>query len=130
MHFILVDDNKIDLFYHERLIQNHGLASDISTYENPLEALESILSFKERPAAYGETVILLDIEMPQINGFEFVRRLAKAPMELQKKTHIFMVSGSLNVEESPLQADYLVVARLTKPLDAGELKEALAQIKK
>jgi CheY-like chemotaxis protein len=128
-HFILVDDNEIDLFFHDKLIKLQGLGTDVSSFSNVIPALEYLNSFKTKEQIYPETVILLDIQMPELDGFDFLDHFEQLPEAIQQKTTIFIVSSSLDHGDlSRSQANHLIDHILKKPLDAGELKAALASI--
>ena len=67
---LFVDDDRDILFVIKKSLEDHGFIVD--TFSNPLEALSSFT-----PESYD--LVLIDIKMPEMNGFEFYQ-------ELQKKT--------------------------------------------
>ncbi len=67
---LFVDDDRDILFVIKKSLEDHGFIVD--TFSNPLEALSSF-----KPESYD--LVLIDIKMPEMSGFEFYQ-------ELQKKT--------------------------------------------
>lgn len=126
--FILIEDNEIDLFFHEKLLSLKGLASSVDRFSSAAKALKFISSFKNRVEDYPCSIILLDIQMPEMDGFEFLKHFEDLPEKLLEKNRIFMVSSSLDYADiSRSKANYLVDHILEKPLDVEKLKEAIRQ---
>jgi CheY-like chemotaxis protein len=126
LFFILVDDNDIDLFFHEKLLRIKKIADHITPFLRAADALDYLERFQDHPEEYRETVILLDIQMPQIDGFGFLEEFEKMPEEVLSKTRIFLVSSSLDHGDlSRGHAHHLVSGILKKPLNADELIKAL-----
>lgn len=106
------------------------IADHICSFANPHKALDFLGKFRKNPDKYSPTVILLDIQMPDINGFEFLDLMKGLPESILEKTHIFMVSSSLDYGDiSRCEAHHMVRKLLKKPLNGEELKAALLEIK-
>ncbi|MGH2643673.1 MAG: response regulator [Chitinophagaceae bacterium] len=124
--FLLVDDNDIDLFFHEKLLRIKKISDHITPFQSAADTLDYLEQFQEHPEKFPETVILLDIQMPQIDGFGFLDEFEKMPEEVISKTRIFLVSSSLDHGDlSRGHAHHLVDGILKKPLNADELIKAL-----
>ncbi|HEX5553071.1 MAG TPA: response regulator [Chitinophagaceae bacterium] len=125
-HFILIDDNEIDLFFHEKLIKIQKISDEVTSFTNVIQALEYLSTFKKTGRIYPQTIILLDIQMPELDGFDFLDHFEELSDDIQKKSKIFIVSSSLDHGDlSRSHANHLVEAILKKPLNTGELIEAL-----
>ncbi len=126
--FLLVDDNDIDLFFHEKLLRIKKISDHITPFLNASDVLDYLEQFQEHPEAYPETVILLDIQMPQIDGFGFLDHFERMPEEVISRTRIFLVSSSLDHGDlSRGYAHHLVDGILKKPLNADDLIKALQE---
>src|SRR5262245_63984962 len=68
---LVVDDESFILKLHERILANLGFTS-VTTCESALRALEAI-----HDAALPPDLILLDLNMPHMDGVEFLRHLVK-----------------------------------------------------
>ena len=115
LSFMLIDDNEFDLFLNEKFIETRKLGHNITKFEYADDAYTYL---NEQPAENWPDVILLDIHMPVMNGFEFMDKYITLPAEKRKKTHIIMVSSSLDKNDN-IQANEnpAVLALLTKPLN-------------
>ena len=115
LSFMLIDDNEFDLFLNEKFIETRKLGHNITKFEYADDAYTHL---NEQPAENWPDVILLDIHMPVMNGFEFMDKYITLPAEKRKKTHIIMVSSSLDKNDN-IQANEnpAVLALLTKPLN-------------
>lgn len=120
-HIILVDDNEIDLFLHEKLIRLAGISDRIDKFLSGKAALDFLQSSTP-------DIILLDIQMPEMDGFEFLTYYDRFFSDRDQNTRIFMVSSSLDFGDiSKAKASPLIAEFIKKPLNIVELKEALAR---
>jgi CheY-like chemotaxis protein len=96
---MLIDDNRHDNFFHETAINDTGLARSVVKYQSAEKALE----FLVRSAAAEDNIpplILLDINMPGMSGWEFLTEYQKLPHHAQQKTAIIMLTTSDNPRDS------------------------------
>lgn len=127
--FILIDDNEIDLFLHDRLIRLQGISTRIFPFTTVRRALDHLESFQDGPESYKETVILLDLKMPDMDGFEFLDHFENLPQEIRDKTRILIISSSLDFGDlSRSHAHHLIDRCLKKPLNGEDLKLALGEL--
>lgn len=123
VRFILIDDNEIDLFFHRNLIRIKQLSDDVLSFSNGLDALEYFNGFVADVTGMPECIILLDIQMPEMDGFEFLHLFESYPHALQERCRILMVSSSLDFGDiSRTHANVLVQKLLRKPLDPDDLE--------
>src|SRR5258707_10900019 len=88
--FIIIDDSELDCFVTQKFLElsNRNLA--IKTFQNAKHALEII---RENPNMDNfPTIILLDLQMPFMNGFEFVEEFEKFPDEVKKNYRIAILT--------------------------------------
>ena len=91
--FIIIDDSKLDCFIAERIIQNVGQHGVIRSFPDASTVLNEI---SQLPQPAGRTIIVLDIQMPVMNGFEFVEAFESLPLHKKMNYEIFMISSSVN----------------------------------
>ena len=128
LRVILIDDNEVDLLLHERLITIQQISRTVLAFNNPNKALEFLSSNISLPKI-PPTVILLDIQMPEMDGFEFLEAFDSYPYKIKSQCHIIMVSSSLDYRDlSRTYASPMVVKLLKKPLLAGEVKNTIIEI--
>lgn len=112
-NILVVDDSGTNLFLLQRLLEDEGYK--VIALENPCEALD----YLSGPS--GIDLILLDIMMPDIDGFKFLQEV-KANEEL-KDIPVIMVTAR-NDQKSEKKALELGAADyMSKPLDLNHLKE-------
>ncbi len=114
---LVVDDSLTVRIYHSSLLKNFGY--EVDTAENGLEALEMAMKKKY-------DLILSDINMPVMDGFEFVRKLRK--LEEYKYTPVVFIT-TLNSEEDKRKA--LMAGGtlyIVKPINLEVLEKILKSI--
>ena len=97
---LLVDDNESDNFIHKRVLEKSGIANHIEIAMNGQEALEFLMTkskYVESDDAYTQPeLIFLDINMPVMDGWEFLEEYNKLE-DAQKGNVVFiMLTTSLN----------------------------------
>lgn len=117
---LLIDDDKITNYINERLILKTGFSQNIVVKTNGEEGL-SYLEKECIPHNSPPKLILLDINMPVINGIEFIENFKNMDSEVLESIKICILSTSEN--ESDLQkikqlGDFYFVS---KPLTAQKL---------
>jgi len=125
LNFIVVDDSKLDCFIAEKIIKNTGISETIKSFLQAPEALDYIKSI---PAGeHMRTIMLVDIQMPVMNGFEFVEAFEKLPQEIIQHYTIYIISSSINENDLSRVHNYATVKQfLNKPLTSNNLAVLLA----
>jgi CheY-like chemotaxis protein len=114
LHFIVVDDSKLDCFIAEKIIQNTGRCESVRTFQQASDALAYI---QELPAHNPGTILFIDIQMPVMNGFEFVEAFEQLPQDIKSAYIIYMLSSSINENDIAKVKGYPSVKQfLNKPL--------------
>jgi CheY-like chemotaxis protein len=88
---MLIDDNEDDNFYHKMIIKEVNLAKHIEITESDFEALSYL-----RKSVHIPQLIFLDINMPAMNGWEFLEEYRKLSDEEKAQIIIIMLTTSLN----------------------------------
>jgi len=123
---ILVDDNRLDLLVASRLIELAGLASQVTTYPDPKEALRNML---EAEPSTEQSIVLLDIQMPGLDGFACMDQMLGWPEERRNRYHVYLLSSTLAEQDiQRARAHPLAKGLLSKPLDIGQLKDVLSAL--
>jgi CheY-like chemotaxis protein len=115
-NFIIIDDNKLDCFIEQKIVINAGISDKISLFLDAGEALEFIKSSGMNDRR-EKIVIIVDIQMPLMNGFEFVEAFETLPEDIQNNYLIFMLSSSINENDLNRVRNYKSVKQIiSKPL--------------
>lgn len=114
-HIVIVDDNELDLYYARLVIERHRPDLQVSCFDNPAAALQAVQSADPPP-----DLVLLDINMPGMSGFEFLDayRPARAPVAM-------LTSSPDPVDRERALAHQAVRDYLVKPLDPAALDRLL-----
>ncbi|MEO6287673.1 MAG: response regulator [Dyadobacter sp.] len=123
MEFIIIDDSVFDLFTQEKLLLKSGLTKLVHPFGSASDAIEYLRQCDE---TFPNTVILLDLQMPGINGFEFTEHYALLPLAIREKIKLFMISSTVDttdIEEA--RTNPYIIQLLSKPLEIPVLRELL-----
>lgn len=124
---MLVDDDADENFVNTRTLRRAKMAEDIIAFENPLEAL----AYLEDAGNPVVDVIVLDINMPEISGFEFLERHKTLPVGRQARTVIMLLTTSLNPRDVDRASNYADTVYQNKPLQpemvVAAVKESMAK---
>ncbi len=125
-HFIVIDDSKLDCFIAEKIIKNTGKCASIKTFVQAKDALEFIAT--QEPLSPLPVIILVDIQMPVMNGFQFVEAFEQLPYAVISKYIIYVISSSINDEDMNKIHIYPTVKQfLNKPLTSNTLSTLLSK---
>lgn len=124
INVILIDDSSFDLFIYEKLLIKSGITHSVKTFNSAREALKFLVS---KESDLPETVILLDLQMPDMNGFEFIDNFALVSQSLKNKIKIFMLSSTIDSRDidKAVSSPY-IIDLLPKPLEINQLKKKLS----
>ena len=122
---MLIDDNKIDLFVHTEFIKQMNISHTIMEFAFATEALSYM---KNNTIDKWPNLILLDIHMPIMNGFDFLESYANFPSDYRQKCNIIIVSSSLDTGDKVKSIENIYVLELIeKPLNTEKLKKILVE---
>jgi len=127
LNFILIDDNDIDIVVNSKLLKLANFSGNIMDFSS----CEETLSYFEANCdelSKKNNVILLDIQMPMIDGFGCLDRFEGLPEHLKKSMRIFMLSSSIDRNDiERAENNPAVLKVLEKPLDVYLLKRLLEE---
>jgi CheY-like chemotaxis protein len=113
---MLVDDNPHDNFFHEREIRKANYKNTLIIKNSAREALDYIHATKNDPENKPD-LIFLDINMPGMNGWEFLSEYNLLDEAIKNKTVVIMLTTSSNPDDlTKAKACGHVFDYITKPL--------------
>lgn len=121
----IVDDDKIQQLIATRTIEKQDLADKILTFPDGEQAIEFLTKHLDDNEDMPD-VIFLDINMPIMDGWEFLEEYIKIKPYIGKKITIYMVSSSIDTadieraEKISEISDYIV-----KPVTSEKFKELI-----
>lgn len=127
-HFIIIDDSQLDCFIAEKIIQNTGTFSSVKSYMEATEAYE-VIKNSDAGKRDASTIIVLDIQMPVMNGFQFVEAFEQLPEEIRSNYTIFLFSSSINENDKNRLENYPSIRRFySKPISKDTVAQMIGQI--
>lgn len=120
----LIDDDELFVFLTKMTIEETNLVDLIKVFSNGLEAINFLKENSNNPDQLPE-VILLDLSMPVMDGWQFIEEYVKLKPRIGKKITIYIVSSSISPKDLAKAksisevSDYII-----KPMT----KEALIEI--
>ena len=121
-YIILIDDNEASNYYHKIIINDSALVKRADFFSNPEKALQFFSRNQPLSPSPAPDLVFLDINMPLLNGWEFVEELMQ--LQLPKYPPIIMLSTTKNpYDQEKLEQYTLIKGMYTKPLDEEILKE-------
>ena len=126
---LLVDDDEVNNYLNRILIEMAGINVHVEAVLNGLMALEYLTcSGKyENSISYSKPgLILLDINMPRMNGWEFLDAYYKLDENQKGNVVIAMLTSSNNVDDVNIaMQNYIIPEYIYKPLTLSKIEEII-----
>ena len=123
LQILIIDDDEINNFIAARLIDKLPVKADINTRLNGLEGLNYIKSNIEKQEHLPD-IIFLDINMPIMNGWEFLEEFENIKSQIHKEVCINMLSSSVYNDDITKAKTYSSVNKfISKPLTVEKIKD-------
>lgn len=121
----LIDDDRIYQFTAKKILESVGFTKEIIAFFNGEEAINY---FKENYKEESKlpTIIFLDINMPVMDGWQFLEEFQKISPELSKPINIYMVSSSVDDYDIQKSKEYTLVADyVIKPINRERFEQLI-----
>jgi CheY-like chemotaxis protein len=125
---MLIDDNEIDNLINQKMIEAAGLANRIYTHtgaKSAIEFLRNIETLEEDVLQKVQPdIIFLDIDMPLMDGFQFLDEFEKLSAKTKERSKIVMLTSSINPQDVSKSKKYSYVKQyINKPLSQINLEK-------
>lgn len=122
---LLIDDDRAVNFFNERVVSRHGGFDIVHTVQSGFAALEYLEKVKNN-IEVKPNLIFLDINMPAMNGWEFLIEFSKLDTNLIQGIKVILLSTSSNPDDVKESIkNHSVDDFINKPLSPGLLDDVL-----
>lgn len=126
----LIDDDNIYQFTARKIIESTGLAGEIKSFYNGKEAIDFFTSEAGHNPESLPDVIFLDINMPIMNGWEFLDEYTGLHTSFPKHIVVYVVSSSIDDNDMRKSRGYQSVTDyIVKPVNRSTYQELLENLK-
>jgi len=117
----VVDDDTIYQIIVNKIIQKSEMFSTISSFKNGKDAINAVSNSLNNIESFPD-IILLDINMPIMDGWEFMEELQVLKPSINKQIIVYIVSSSIAVEDKNKAKSYPdILGYLSKPVNINDL---------
>jgi CheY-like chemotaxis protein len=124
VNLLLVEDDEVDVQGLKRAFAKSRIGNPITVARDGIEALEFLRGENGRPKLSKPHLILLDLNMPRMNGIEFLKAI-RADEDL-KRSVVFMITTSKDEEDKARAYDQNVAGYIVKQDPANTFMQAVA----
>lgn len=122
---MLIDDDAVTNMLNTKIIKMN-FNFDVRDYANAQVALEQLKQCCQSFPEKLPFIIFLDINMPIMDGWEFLEEFQKLPKEAREKSKVIMLTSSIDVEDIEKAKTFPVVSNfVSKPLTPQKLKDLI-----
>jgi len=126
-HIFLIDDDPIINMVNDKIIAMTVPSSRVSAYTHAGHALDRLKYWAESDPTQLPDFIFLDINMPEVDGWEFLDEFVALPPVVQQKSAVVMLTSSIDINDIARSRTYKpVLDFLSKPLSPDNLHTLLS----
>ncbi len=124
---MLIDDNAIDNMIHTRILENSGVTEVIFNHHSAPSAIECLKNLVKIPIEGNRLLpayIFLDLDMPLMNGFQFMAEFDKLDKTIKDGVKIVLLTASQNSSDQVHASKFANFHKyLNKPLSIQKIKD-------
>lgn len=126
INLLIIDDDDINIFIIKKIVEKTELAIQITSKSNGQQAIDYIKETLANPEQFPQ-LMLIDINMPIMNGWEFIE--AYQTLNVQQSVDMYILSSSVYENDIEKTKNYSCVKGfISKPLSIDRLKELVLTV--
>ena len=119
----MVDDNPIDIFIVQQMLEYSCPNALLVSFSTARQAIEELNKEKAEDSTHAQ-VLLLDLDMPMLDGWEFLEKYEKSAFYQRKPAPVYIFTASINPKDVAKSKSYTSVEGFfSKPLKEEHLLE-------
>jgi CheY-like chemotaxis protein len=123
----VIDDDEIYIYLIKKSLAALEVKHAVNSFSNGMEALKGITSLIDQQLPIPE-IIFLDINMPIMDGWEFLKAFREIQAKLSQKIPIYIISSSIAAEDREKAKHFPeIVGYLSKPVELETLASIIQQ---
>jgi len=124
--FFLIDDDSVTNFVNAKIIKLAAPAFEVIAYTNATMALRELRQCLAAAPEQLPDFILLDINMPEVDGWDFLEEFVTLPQPVHEKTKVIILTSSVDTNDMARSRAYKpVIDFLSKPLNSAHLHKLI-----
>jgi CheY-like chemotaxis protein len=124
----IIDDDQVYQLVMRRAIEQSGMVKDVLQFYDGEEAINFFKEKHQYPEVLPE-LILLDINMPYMDGWQFLDEFIKIPFKGEYQRTIYIISSSSTMEDLNKAKQYSIVSGYhIKPITKDKFEEILRRL--
>ncbi len=100
-NILLIDDNDVDNYISKYVLEEADLANEIIAVNSGVDALTHLKEIDQAGKKFPD-IIFLDINMPRMNGFEFLEKFKAFPESRNGKCRVAMLTSSMSPDDKTM----------------------------
>jgi CheY-like chemotaxis protein len=116
---LVIDDTALDRLIADRVMKVNSFAKDITC----INSASAALSYLEAHCEELPELIFLDLNMPGMDGFQFLKEYKNLPCNIKKKSIVMLTSSVLEQDKRQALSNEYVVSFISKPLSKENLRQ-------
>lgn len=117
----VIDDDPIYQIIVKKIIEKSEMFTEIYSFKNGKDAIDNLYKSSENSESVPD-IILLDINMPIMDGWEFMEELGLIKTKFNNEIVVYIVSSSIAIEDKNKSKSYEnILGYLSKPINVNDL---------